>query len=79
MNTIIVSPILCNGCQTCYKACFVDVIRWDKDNRKPVIAYPDECVHCGYCQINCRQDAIKVIPHYAGYRFPYKQALKIME
>lgn len=73
MNRIIVNPVLCNGCQTCYKACFADVIRWDKKNRKPIAAYPRECVQCNFCQINCRQGALRVIPDYQSYPFPYKR------
>lgn len=79
MNTIIVNPVLCNGCQTCYKSCFVDVIRWDRDKRLPVIAYPQECVHCNYCQLNCKQRAIKVVPDYAGYMFPEQKVHKAKE
>lgn len=72
MNRIIVNPVLCNGCQTCYRSCFADVIRWDKKKKLPVAAYPEECVQCNFCQLNCRQGAIRVVPDYAAYRFPYK-------
>lgn len=73
MNRIIVNPILCNGCQTCYRACFVDVIRWDKEKRLPVAKYMSECVQCNYCEICCPKDALKVIPDYQAYPFPYKR------
>ena len=36
----------------------------------PVIAYPEECVQCMFCEINCPVRAVKVIPDYAGYAFP---------
>lgn len=72
MNTIIVNPALCNGCQICYKSCFVDVIRWDQDKRMPKIAYPEDCVQCTFCEINCPQRAIKMIPDYESYPFPRK-------
>ena len=29
-------PEKCIGCQQCYKSCFVDVIRWDAEAKKPV-------------------------------------------
>ena len=70
MNTIIVNKELCNGCKTCFKACFIDVIKWDAAAKKPVIAYPEECVQCMYCEINCPERAIKVHPKYDSYLFP---------
>jgi len=30
--------------QDLLKACFIDVIKWDAAAKKPVIAYPEECV-----------------------------------
>ena len=35
-----------------------------------MIAYPEECVQCMFCEINCPVRAVKVIPDYAGYAFP---------
>jgi NAD-dependent dihydropyrimidine dehydrogenase PreA subunit len=70
MNKIIVNPALCIGCKICYKACFVDVIRWDKERNMPAIAYPQDCMQCNYCVINCPKRAIKVYPNFETYRFP---------
>lgn len=70
MNNIIVNTELCNGCKICRDACFVDVIKWDEAEKKPVIAYPQECVQCMYCELNCSKHAIKVIPDYQSYLFP---------
>ena len=70
MNTIIVNRELCTGCKTCVKACFIDVIKWDDEAKRPVIAYPEECVQCMYCEINCPEHCIKVHPDYASYLFP---------
>lgn len=70
MANIIVNRELCNGCKVCFKACFIDIIKWDEKAKKPVIAYPDECVHCMYCELNCSQRAIKVSPDYQAYLFP---------
>ena len=70
VNNIIVNKELCSGCKTCFKACFIDVIKWDTAAKKPVVAYPEECVQCMYCEINCPERAIKVIPDYQAYLFP---------
>ncbi|MCF0120181.1 MAG: 4Fe-4S binding protein [Oscillospiraceae bacterium] len=56
----------CVGCQMCYKSCFVDVIRWDAENKIPVFKYVCDCEHCFYCQSVCRKEAIKVVPNYAS-------------
>lgn len=70
MNRIIVTPQLCTGCMTCYRACFVDVIRWNAEKRFPIIAYPAECVQCNYCQLLCKYGAIRVVPDYPNFMFP---------
>ena len=53
---------LCNGCGICVNTCTVDVIRMDKDNKKAVIKYPEECICCAFCEIDCPQNAIYVSP-----------------
>ena len=50
----------CVGCQICYKACFVDVIRWDAEKRRPIFKYVEDCEHCNYCEVKCAKGAIKV-------------------
>jgi NAD-dependent dihydropyrimidine dehydrogenase PreA subunit len=70
MADIIVNKELCTGCKTCFKACFIDVIKWDAEAKRPIIAYPDECVACNFCEICCKDRAIKVVPEYSEYLFP---------
>jgi NAD-dependent dihydropyrimidine dehydrogenase PreA subunit len=70
MNNIIINKELCNGCKICFKSCFIDVLKWDSGSKKPTVAYPAECVQCLYCEINCPQQAVKVVPDYAAYHFP---------
>jgi TPP-dependent indolepyruvate ferredoxin oxidoreductase alpha subunit len=53
MNIIKVDKAKCGGCKNCYKSCWVDVIRWNEEKKQPVIAYPEDCVDCNYCEIVC--------------------------
>ena len=54
--------ILCQGCKTCYEICPTDVFRWDDDDSKPLIEYPEDCQVCDLCMIECPEDAISVTP-----------------
>ena len=65
MNVIKVDRSLCTGCKTCYKACWLDVIRWDEKEEKPIISYAEDCVECNYCEISCPENAIKVSIDYS--------------
>ena len=65
MNVIKVDDTTCGGCGDCYKACWLDVIRWDNKTERPIIAYPEDCVECNYCEISCSTESIKVSPDYA--------------
>jgi len=51
---------LCTGCGRCYEFCPLDVIAWDDEEDRPVVAYPDECQLCFICQVECPEGAIKV-------------------
>jgi NAD-dependent dihydropyrimidine dehydrogenase PreA subunit len=44
-------------------ACFADVIRWDEKTKKPVVAYPEDCVWCLACECACPEQCIEVIPN----------------
>jgi NAD-dependent dihydropyrimidine dehydrogenase PreA subunit len=65
MNVIKVDDTKCDGCKTCYKACWLDVIRWNDETDRPLIAYAQDCVECNYCEISCPQDAIEVSIDYS--------------
>jgi len=53
---------LCNGCGICVKSCPVDVIRMDRESKKAVIQYPEDCMLCGFCAQDCPQNAIYISP-----------------
>ena len=70
MNTIKVDMDVCNGCKTCYDACFVNVFRWNKEEDKPIVAYPEDCTECNKCELSCPVDAIEIIPDFKGIYWP---------
>lgn len=51
----------CVGCRKCYDLCPMDVIIWDDKIDMPVIAYPEECWHCGVCWAECPKRAIELV------------------
>lgn len=65
MNVIKVDLDTCTGCASCYTACWIDVIRWDEARNRPLIAYPEDCVECNYCEISCPSESITVNPDYS--------------
>ncbi len=53
----------CKGCKTCVNACFADVLRWNEADKKPVVAYPEDCVWCLACEAACPAQCIEVVPN----------------
>jgi len=53
---------LCNGCGICVNSCPMDVIRMDEEIKKAIIRYPEDCMLCEWCLIDCPQDAISISP-----------------
>lgn len=53
---------LCKGCGICVDSCCMDVIRIDEESQKAIIKYPDDCMCCFYCELDCPENAIYVSP-----------------
>ena len=60
MNSIIIDYDKCTSCKTCVNVCFLDVIRWDEIEKKPIVAYEEDCVACNQCELECTEKCIKV-------------------
>ncbi len=57
-----IDPALCNGCGICVDSCCTDVIRMDDETKKAVIKYPEDCMLCLVCELDCPQHAVYVSP-----------------
>lgn len=71
MNSMILDESKCIKCKKCYKACWLDVIRWDDTNNKPEFKYPEECIECNFCEVSCPTDAITI---KIDYKKPFPNA-----
>lgn len=50
----------CIGCGTCIDRCNMDVLRLDSESDIAYIAYPEDCMTCFECELNCPTEAITV-------------------
>jgi NAD-dependent dihydropyrimidine dehydrogenase PreA subunit len=53
---------LCTGCGVCVNSCPCDVFRIEKNVKKAVTKYPEDCMLCWLCLNDCPTKAIKIIP-----------------
>jgi len=61
MNNIKMDYDKCNSCKTCVDVCFLDIIRWDNVEKRPIVAYEEDCVACNQCEMECPKKCIKVV------------------
>ena len=52
----------CSGCKICFDVCPLDVIRFDDKEKRPYIAYPEDCISCTACESYCPHHCILVMP-----------------
>ena len=57
----------CIGCRSCVKVCPMDVFRFDEENHKSVIAFPENCQSCGQCFVNCYGRSLTIVNDMYGY------------
>ncbi len=65
MNAMKVDDEKCTGCKACYKACWLDVIRWDENKARPVFAYGEDCIECNFCEVSCPVEALTIQIDYS--------------
>ncbi len=55
---IIIDHSRCKGanCLNCVDSCPVEVLDWDKEQRKVIVANFQECLVCLACEEACRED-----------------------
>jgi NAD-dependent dihydropyrimidine dehydrogenase PreA subunit len=50
----------CIGCRNCINICPMDVFRFDEEQGKSIIAYPEHCQGCGMCYYNCMGKSLQI-------------------
>jgi len=60
---------ICNGCEICVDSCPMDVLRFDNEINHAYIKYPEDCIACYNCELDCPENAIYITP-FRGMTVP---------
>lgn len=58
---VVIFGLWCKGCGLCVEFCPTGVLEFD-DNDHPVVAHPEKCTCCHWCDTHCPDLAIVVKP-----------------
>lgn len=50
----------CDGCGICEKICPGDILAMEDEPLLALVAYPEECWHCGACSLDCPEESITI-------------------
>ncbi len=62
MATVRIDTTACTACGTCVELCPVDVLRLDPERGVSTALYPDDCIWCFRCELECPAACIRVAP-----------------
>lgn len=71
---IVIDPKKCLGatCLNCVDSCPCEVLDWDRDQKKVVVANFGECLVCLACEEACREDGNKCLKVEGAIRKEFK-------
>lgn len=58
---------VCIGCRTCETVCPMDVMYYDAEQNKSVIAYVQQCISCGQCWLRCPSGSLGLSSELADF------------
>ncbi|MBE6016278.1 MAG: 4Fe-4S dicluster domain-containing protein [Lachnospiraceae bacterium] len=67
MSVIRYSLENCIGCRLCMEICPMDVFRFNEEEKKSVIAFPENCQSCGQCFFFCPGKSLAIDNTAYGY------------
>jgi len=70
MHSLEVDGNLCGRCKECVDTCFVNALAWDDASDVPILAYPEDCQICCYCEKQCPTQALEIVPDWSSKYLP---------